>query len=138
MVSSSEQQTKEIAQKLLKSLTKPGVLALQGELGAGKTTFIQGLAEGLGIKKRVLSPTFVFLRSYNLADARFKKFHHFDLYRCQSLEDVNSIGLLEIISEKDALVAIEWPEVATPLLPLGTRFINFKKLAEDSRGIEIS
>ena len=88
MILNSANQTKEFAKDFLAQLNGRSVIALEGSLGAGKTTFVQGLAESLGIKKRVLSPTFVFLRSYKLENQPFRIFHHFDLYRCQSERDV--------------------------------------------------
>lgn len=138
MLSRSDQETKKYARELVRSLKGPAVLALEGELGAGKTTFVQGLAEELGIEKRVLSPTFVFLRSYVLKNPKFKKFHHFDLYRCHSLADVKSIGFEEVLEEVGSLVVIEWPEVAKNLLPKNTEWVRFKKLSENEREIEVS
>ncbi len=138
MLSKSDSETKEYARNLVRDLKGPTVLALDGELGAGKTTFVQGLAEELGIEKRVLSPTFVFLRSYNLENPKFKKFHHFDLYRCRSLADVKSIGFEEVLGEEGSLVVIEWPEVARVLLPKNTRWIKIRKVGENEREIEVS
>ena len=138
MLSKSDTETKEFARNFVSNLKGPTVLALEGELGAGKTTFVQGIAQELGVEKRVLSPTFVFLRSYSLKNTKFKKFHHFDLYRCVSLEDVKSIGFAEVLGDEDSLVVIEWPEVAQTLLPKNTVWVRFKKLGENEREIEVS
>ena len=138
MISKSIRETKDFAKNLINNLKDPTVLALEGELGTGKTTFVQGIAEQLGIEKRVLSPTFVFLRSYGLKNTKFKKFHHFDLYRCRSLEDVKSIGFEEVLGDEDSLVVIEWPEVARTLLPTNTRWIKISKIGENEREIEVS
>lgn len=138
MISTSEEVTKAFAKNLASKLNKPATIALQGDLGAGKTTFTQGLAESLGIEKRVLSPTFVFLRSYKLLNQKFDYFHHFDLYRCQTLEDVRSTGIEEILAEKNNLVVIEWPAVAKELLPKETILIKFTKLSETEREIEVT
>ena len=138
MISKSTRETKDFAKNLINNLKGPTVLALEGELGTGKTTFVQGIAEQLGIEKRVLSPTFVFLRSYGLKNTKFKKFHHFDLYRCRSLEDVKSIGFEEVLGDEDSLVVIEWPEVARTLLPTNTRWIKISKIGENEREIEVS
>ncbi len=138
MLTKNDQQTKDFAKNLVKELSSPTVLALIGELGAGKTTFVQGLAEELGITKRVLSPTFVFLRSYNLNHKTFKRLHHFDLYRCENIENVKSIGLPEVLEEKDTLIVIEWPEIAKELLPENTKWVNFKKVSETQREISFS
>lgn len=138
MVLNSAESTKQFARDFLEKLDKKNIIALQGSLGAGKTTFVQGLAESLGIKKRVLSPTFVFLRSYKLENQPFQVFHHLDLYRCQTLADVRSTGLEEILLDKDCLVAIEWPEIAKDILPQETIWLKFKKIAENSREIEVA
>ena len=67
----------------------------------------------------------------------FRIFHHFDLYRCQSERDVKSIGLEEILLDKDCLIAIEWPKVAKEILPRNSVWLKFKKINENSREIEI-
>lgn len=138
MISKSEEQTKQLAKKLVQELKGSTVLALSGDLGSGKTTFVQGIAEALGISRRVLSPTFVFLRSYGLKDTRFTNFHHFDLYRCSTEKDCKSIGLEEILNDTDSLVVIEWPEVAKELLPENTKWLTFTKVNETQREIEIN
>lgn len=69
-ISKSEEQTRAFAREFAESLTKGGVIALYGDLGAGKTTFAQGLAEGLGIERRIISPTFVIVRTYDINNKR--------------------------------------------------------------------
>lgn len=133
----SAQATKSFARKLVKDLKNNCVLALYGDLGSGKTTFVQGLAEGLGVKKRVLSPTFVFQRTYNLESQKYQKLHHIDLYRLSSIADAHTIGIEEVLSERDALIAIEWPEIIEEILPKETIRIRFKKIAEDEREITV-
>ena len=86
------------------------ILTLSGELGSGKTTFTQGLALGLGIKNRILSPTFILSREYPLNNILFIKLIHIDLYRGEKLEDFASLGLDEIFANPANLVVIEWPE----------------------------
>lgn len=137
MILNSAKKTKEFAEKLLSKLGQNNIIALEGSLGTGKTTFVQGLAEGLKIKKRVLSPTFVFLRSYKLENQNFSVFHHFDLYRCNTLSDVKSTGLEEIISDQKCLIAIEWPEIAKEILPKNTIWLKLTKIEEKKRKIEI-
>lgn len=138
MIFDTPEETKKFAKEFVSKLEAPAIIALEGSLGAGKTTFVQGLAERLGIEKRVLSPTFVFLRSYKLTNQRFEFFHHFDLYRCETLNDVKSTGLPEILAEKNCLIVIEWPEIAKEILPTDTVWVKFKKISDNSREIVIS
>ena len=135
-VTNSPEESKELAKQLSKELKSPRLIALYGNLGSGKTTFIQGLAEGLGIKKRVLSPTFVFIREYDLSSKR--KFYHVDLYRLGSERDAETIGLSDIFADKSAIAAIEWPEKIERLMPTNTIKINFSTIGKNKRKIEIS
>ena len=134
-IANSVEETKRYAKEIAKDLKPPQIITLQGSLGSGKTTFIQGLAVGLGIKKRILSPTFVFIRQYQLE--RGNKFYHVDLYRLDSEQEVESIGLSDILEDKDAIIAIEWPEKIKNLLPEGTIEIKFKTLGQSKREILI-
>ena len=135
-ITNSPEESKELAKQLSKELKSPRLIALYGNLGSGKTTFIQGLAEGLGIKKRVLSPTFVFIREYDLSSKR--KFYHVDLYRLDSERNAETIGLSDIFADKSAITAIEWPEKIEKLLTTNTIKINFSTVGENKRKIEIS
>ena len=136
-VTSTVDETKNLARDFASEINKPTVIALYGNLGSGKTNFIQGLAEGLGIKRRVLSPTFVFMRSYELNGRGAKKFHHVDLYRLDSEKDVEAIGLKEILEDNDSIVAVEWPEKIEKLLPENTVKIKFETLGENKRKISL-
>jgi len=85
-ITSNSNQTKKLGEKFAKEILKKGVnvvIGLQGELGSGKTTFIQGFAKGLGIKEKILSPTFIIYKSYPLPTTNYKLFYHFDCYRIQ-------------------------------------------------------
>lgn len=101
-------------------------------MGAGKTTFVQGLASGLNIKGRINSPTFIIMRDYgNLC--------HVDLYRIEEnlKEEIENLGLLDIIREKKSIVVIEWAERIKDLLPVNTKWVNIKVLDENRRKIII-
>ena len=135
IITESPKKTKEFSKNLARELKPPKILALYGNLGSGKTTFIQGLAEGLGINKRILSPTFVFIRRYSYGDGL--KFYHVDLYRLDSERDVEAIGLKEILEEK-AIIAIEWPEKVAKILPKDLVKIKLETINERSRKISIS
>lgn len=113
------------------------VLALQGDLGAGKTTFLQGFAKGLGVDEVVNSPTFVIMKKFKLNDVNFKYFYHFDLYRLEDEQDVKSLGFQEIIANPQNIVAIEWPEKIPAILPKEVIFIKFDHLDENERELTI-
>ncbi|OGD79026.1 tRNA (adenosine(37)-N6)-threonylcarbamoyltransferase complex ATPase subunit type 1 TsaE [Candidatus Collierbacteria bacterium RIFOXYB1_FULL_49_13] len=114
------EETHRLAHTVLSEYPRGGVLALTGELASGKTTFVQGLGHALGIK-RLLSPTFTILRQYSSSPPLY----HMDLYRLNSVQEALDIGLAEILSLPNAIVAIEWPEKITPILPQHTIHLDF-------------
>ncbi len=128
-ISKSSDQTKKIASDISKKFINGGVLTLSGDLGAGKTTFAQGFAQGLGIKDKIISPTFILMKSYGI-------FYHIDLYR---LEDVRleQLGLDEIIQNPKNIVLIEWPERFKEKL-IGASEVSIKALDENTREILLS
>ncbi len=136
-ISTSPEKTKNIAKNLVKNLKSATVIALFGDLGSGKTTFIQGLAAGFGIKKRVLSPTFIFLRSYQLKNkGQLRNFHHIDLYRITQPRELAALGLEEFIDDKNSITAIEWAEKLVTL-PKEAIKISFEIIDSERRKIEI-
>lgn len=130
-------ETQKIGFDFSQSLKPGDVIALYGNLGSGKTTFVQGLAKGLGIKKRILSPTFVFVRSY---DIKIKNrpgiFHHIDLYRIKNPNDVKSLDFDELFSAQ-SIVAIEWADKIKAILPKNKIDIFFEAIDEKTRKISI-
>jgi len=97
------------------SLVRPGDLVLlAGDLGAGKTAFTQGFARGLGIKDRVVSPTFTLARQY---DGETCKLHHLDVYRLDHLQEAVDLGIAEMIDDDAGVTVIEWGDVVIPTLP---------------------
>ncbi len=111
-------------------------MALSGDLGAGKTTFVKGLAKGLGITKNITSPTFVILKSYKTnGRGGIRHLVHLDCYRMEDKSDAEGIGLPEYFKQKGTLVLIEWPEKIESILPRTTKYINFEYLEENSRKI---
>jgi tRNA threonylcarbamoyladenosine biosynthesis protein TsaE len=139
VVTKSAQETQALGEKIANNLKGGEVLALTGELGSGKTTFLQGLAKGLGIKERILSPTFIMMRSYPITDRQspVTNFYHVDLYRVENEKDVEGLGLEEIWSDPRNIVAIEWAEKIKKILPKKRIDIYFKYLKEDEREIKI-
>jgi len=107
-ITNSAKETQAAAKKIMKKLASQPrrgalVLALSGELGAGKTTFIQGLAPALGIKEKVLSPTFVIMK-------HFKNLYHIDCYRLSGAKDLKGLDFEKIIKNPKNIVVIEWAE----------------------------
>ena len=132
-VTSSDLETRQIGYKLAKTLPNGSVVALLGDLGAGKTTLVRGLANGLNIKEVVQSPTFNIMKIYLKGD---RPLIHIDAYR---LNDVNTdIGLDEYIGYESGITMIEWPLFIEKLLPKGTIFVEISHLGEEKREIKIS
>jgi tRNA threonylcarbamoyladenosine biosynthesis protein TsaE len=136
--SDSAAKTQEIAAQLANKYLHSGVIiALSGDLGAGKTTFTQGFAKALGIKEKIPSPTFVITRQYPIPNTD-KYFYHLDLYRLETGFDTMNIGIGEILSNQKNLVLVEWSEKLGNSLPKTAIKISFKYLSENEREIEIN
>lgn len=142
IITNSFGETQQLGKDFTKQLKGGDVLALYGNLGSGKTTFIQGIAKGLGIENKIISPTFIIVRKYDLRfkikDLRIKNFYHIDLYRLESVNDLKSLGLDEIINDKSNIVAIEWPEKLEKFLPKKRIDLRFKYLLDDKRQIQVN
>ncbi len=136
IVSKNFEQTKKIGFTIAKDLHGGEVITLEGELGAGKTTFMQGLAKGLGVTKNIISPTFIIMRSYELPKGTQKKMlYHVDLYRIEDEKDIYDIGLPDIMGDPENIVAIEWPEKMGSLLPEKRKKIIIEYCGENERRI---
>jgi len=164
MITHSSLETEKLGEKLGEKIKKGAVIALYGELGSGKTTFVKGLARGLGIKKRIVSPTFIFIRIYKILSqkARAKEtpprwqagaqaeamtprtveelasarlFYHIDLYRINKAEDARGLGIEEILSDSKNIIVIEWAERIKKILPKKRIDVHFKYLDEKKRNI---
>lgn len=125
----------EFAQKLSAVMQPGSVLALQGELGAGKTTFTQALARALGSGDIVTSPTFTILHQYDLTNHRI--LNHFDLYRLETHTELESLGFLDLLTIPNTLTVIEWPEIAKDLLPDHSIWMKFEIENEHTRNISL-
>ncbi|OGH06419.1 MAG: tRNA (adenosine(37)-N6)-threonylcarbamoyltransferase complex ATPase subunit type 1 TsaE [Candidatus Levybacteria bacterium RBG_16_35_11] len=126
----SSAETIKLGEEFSKKIKNGGIILLYGELGAGKTTFVQGLARGLGIKRRIISPTFIIIRTY-----KDEKFYHIDLYRVEKETDMETLGIKEILKDSKNVIAIEWPEKIEKLIPKNRAIINFQYLDENKRRI---
>lgn len=140
-VTKSADQTKAYGKSLAKTLQGGDIVALYGDLGSGKTTFAQGLAVGLGITQRIVSPTFIIMRTYEIkgkgesVKGKETMFYHLDLYRTQTAHDIEGLGLLEIMQDQNNIVVIEWPEKMGNALPKHARKIQFTYINENEREI---
>lgn len=132
IVTYSEKQTFNFGKKVAKKLSGSEVIALIGELGAGKTIFIKGLAAGLGIKKTITSPTFVLFKLYRIKDktdlqkSRVKYLAHVDAYRLSRAQDLIDIGLKDWLDRLDTVTVIEWADRVKDILPKNTITIEIK------------
>lgn len=141
IISTSTKQTKSLAADLLTKYPQNRIFALFGDLGSGKTTFTQGLAKALGIKNNVISPTFIIMRSYKLINpeklSNISYFYHIDLYRIKNSNDLQELGLFELLKDPQNIFVIEWPEKIASLLPKNSISINFDYLNKNERKITI-
>lgn len=150
-ITENAEETKELGEKIGTEIIacpaergKAAVLALEGALGAGKTTFVQGLAMGLGVEQRIISPTFIIVRAYALnkeqtTKRKVQSLYHVDLYRLEGdlKNELDSLGLTDIWMDPKNVVVIEWAEKAKDYLPEGTKWVGFENLGEDGRKIVI-
>ena len=128
--SNSEKETMACAAKFGKQLKGGETIALWGDLGSGKTTFIKGLAKSRGVKDAVRSPSFLLFKPY-------KNFVHADLYRLEKVAGLDELGLGEYMDDKNIIVAIEWPKKIKKYLPRKRTDIYFKTIGENEREIKI-
>lgn len=142
LVSKSPEDTRAIAAEFAKRLLAemPGatakVVALRGELGAGKTTFTQGMAHALGIPDRPKSPTFMLAKQYAIPHTTYSLWH-VDCYRLNDRTDVVSLDLHTVFSNPQNIVVVEWPERIGDGMPRDCIEIHMTHETGDSRGITL-
>ncbi len=133
-ISRSEKETQTIAQKVAKCLRPGNIVCLFGDLGAGKTTFVKGLAKGLRLNSEdVHSPSYVLM---NIYPGKKMNLFHFDLYRLDHLDEIYAIGFEEFLYGDD-LSVIEWAERLKEEMPLEYLAVNLSHQGEDKRKIQI-
>ena len=130
-ISHNQDETRLFAEELIKKIPLGSVIALTGDLGAGKTTFVQGIAKALGIKDKVASPTFNIMKLY-LGEISLI---HIDAYRLENMD--HNIGLDEYIGYEKGYTIIEWPMYIPELIPENHIEINIKNIGEDNREITV-
>lgn len=141
IISRSDQETFALGQKianLVANNREVSLVCLYGELGSGKTTFVQGMAKSLGIKQLVPSPTFIIVRQYKIKVNRFTSFFHIDLYRLENKQEITNLGLSDIFSDSHNIIVVEWAEKLGTLKPKQRIDIKFDFVNENTRRINIS
>jgi len=134
LITSSHLETRELARRLAAAAHLPAVIALAGNLGAGKTEFVKGLGWGLGLDPdSICSATFVIVCEYGTS----RKLVHVDAYRLRSSDELDAIGWDEIITAEDSLVAVEWADRVTDRLPPETLRIEMELLGPTQRKITL-
>lgn len=128
-VSESADQTRDFAKTYAATLRGGDVLLLDGEMGAGKTVFVQGIAAGLGISETPTSPTYAYMNDY---DGRL---FHYDCYRIETPEQAERLGLADYF-DMGGVCVIEWWQNIAPLLPENCKRVRIKKIGENAREIE--
>jgi len=148
-ISKNEEETQKFAKELAEDILagKIGgifgsgavVVALVGDLGSGKTTFAQGFAEGLGVKEKTKSPTFIIFRKSKIKSqkSKLRNFYHFDVYRIHDEKEILNLGWEEIIKNSENVVLVEWADKIEKILPQDCLKIYFKHLRGDKREIVI-
>lgn len=143
-ITSNSAQTKKLgeilAKKILKTRPKKSalVIGLEGELGTGKTTFLQGFAKGLGIREKILSPTFVIMKKFKILRENIVHwFYHIDCYRIQKPKELLDFGFKEIISNPENLIVIEWADCIKKIIPKNAIWIKFVFMNEKKRKITL-
>jgi tRNA threonylcarbamoyladenosine biosynthesis protein TsaE len=139
----SSKETQKIASELVLKLQKSRpqkhavVIALEGELGAGKTTFVKAFAKKLGIKSHITSPTFVLMKQYPIKKSAFKLLIHIDAYRLTNYKDLLPLGIKELISNPENVILIEWSERVKQILPSKCFTVHIDHTGENQRKISI-
>ncbi|MGI6133056.1 MAG: tRNA (adenosine(37)-N6)-threonylcarbamoyltransferase complex ATPase subunit type 1 TsaE [Christensenellales bacterium] len=131
-ISNSVQDTFDIAAKLANGFVGGEIVLLEGELGAGKTTFAKGIAKALGIKEEITSPTFVLLKEYQ---GRLK-LYHFDLYRIEDAQELEELGFEDYLYQENSVSLIEWNKFKK--LPLPPIYVKIDRVDDNIRRIEIT
>jgi len=134
---SNSSQTKKVGRLLAQEILKTGpagqaiIIGLVGDLGGGKTTFLQGFAQELGVKDRILSPTFIIMR-------RTGNFYHLDCYRIKNPKEISALGFKKLLADPKNIIAVEWADRIQGLLPKNAIIVRFKITGKNTRKISIT
>jgi tRNA threonylcarbamoyladenosine biosynthesis protein TsaE len=134
----SDEETRAAGEALASLLKSGDIVLLSGQLGAGKTTFVKGVARGLGVVGRITSPTFIMVRPHPCHNQRgIKTLLHADVYRVQSLAEVLDLALGELV-EESAVALVEWGELASTLFGREVLTIQFQFDEHEGRLLDIA
>lgn len=113
------------------------VVALSGELGAGKTTFVKAAAKALGVSELVVSPTFVLMKRYDLTNQKFAHLIHIDAYRMKGVAELSGLNWNALIKDPENLILIEWPERVVGAIPSDAHQISLKTKDQNTRVVSL-
>lgn len=136
IISRSEADTAALAADLAGKLPRGTVIALYGDLGAGKTVFSRAFAKAVGITETVSSPTYTIIQEYMLPDGGY--FYHLDLYRIKNSRDALAFAVDEYLNDSNSYALLEWPERIADILPPDTLVINIRHLSDSEREISVN
>jgi len=140
IISKSKKQTQDFAKKIAKKIIAgkiSRIVALIGDLGAGKTAFAQGFARALGIREKILSPTFVILKKFESAKIKDKQFYHIDCYRIAKPKEILDLGFKKIVADPKNIVLVEWADKIKKIIPKNSLIIKFEHLRKNKRKITL-
>jgi len=134
--SNSLEETRKIAEELLRDIEarhsektdEAMVIGLSGHLGAGKTAFVKAIANAVGVKEEVTSPTFVIMKIYSTAHSRWPRLVHIDAYRLEKPEELESLNFESVVSDPKNLIFIEWPENVSLKKPVLSEHLSFEMI----------
>jgi len=143
VVTNNVKETQEVGRKMGQiikdtslDLDHAFVISLEGDLGGGKTSFMQGFAQGLDLDEKILSPTFIICRKCKLSESSFQYLYHCDYYRLDP-EENKEVGFQDIFSNSQNLVVVEWGNKIKSMLPKLSLVIKFDFKEKDKRSINI-
>ena len=136
----STEETRALGAETARKTLPGSVITLRGDLGAGKTTFVQGFLEALGAEKPYVSPTFVIMKEYDLAEPSgngIRRVYHVDAYRIDNPQDMAKLGWEEWCVDPAGVVLIEWPEKIESVIPASATTVSLRWISDTDREIII-
>jgi len=133
VVTKGPEETVRVGEELAGELREGDVVALVGELGTGKTTLVKGIAQGLFVREAVISPSFILARTYQ---GRVP-LHHLDAYRVTDPEELQEVGLTELLPPEEGITVVEWADRVAELIPPGSLWIHLEHLDEGRRKLTL-